>query len=460
MQCKLGQPQSSWAILNKYAIYFQLFHNATRSEMDIALTDAKKMGLLLVVQLVDNQKANPRVRCGGFFVASYVEPPLAQLPNVLFDGSLTKTEHFTYRVAVAPILTSFFVHHGKVVGFEVDIFRLIVAQQKAHALFHFTKTSDVGKMLQQLYVGDIDLVLNLLQIRNHYSYVRTFWHQHRSYCITLPRKLERMHLEVLLHPFEWQIWAVFISVLLLMQLINCIFSTKFNYNLLMICFFGSGPSEHALPSTARLMVCAVCIIMFLLTETYQAILLSLITADTYLKGPETVDEFLNSNMNLYVMNGTIYMIPEKLHPVTHIMSNTMTIYSMFKHATVQACSDASFWNSNPLKMNLPTREELIALQPPVFYSPHCVTFNHLTPLAQKYQEFMNRLFEVGIYHRMQKKWYPKKMFDEQEITFNDSIVLADDLIPVWELLGFGLLFSSLVFVGEWAFFYIRLRCSR
>ncbi|XP_052895569.1 uncharacterized protein LOC128302751 [Anopheles moucheti] len=459
--CNLGQLEKSY-IRNKHSIHFQLFKNTTRTKLDKALMDAKKMGISSVVQLIDNQNENPRVRvrCGGFFVASYLEPPLSQLANVLLNGSLTKLDNFMYHVAVTPISTRFFVQNGNVVGFEVDICRLIIAQQKAYAQFHFTKTSEIGKVLQLLYYGQIDLFLNILQTKQHYSFVRAVWQQHRAYCITLPKKMERMHLELLLHPFEWQIWVVFISVLLLLQLINLIFPTKFNHNLIMICFFGSGPSEHVLPSTARLMVCAVCIIMFLLTETYQAILLSLIATDSHMKNPATVEEFLESNMTLYAIKGSMYMIPEKLLPVTHVVPTSMTIYSMFVHATVQPCSDALFWNTNPLKLNLPVREELISIQPPIFYSPHYVTFNHLSPLAHGYQTYMDRLFEVGIYHHLQSKWYPKKIFDEKEVTFNDSIVLADDLIPVWELLGFGLLFSSLIFVCEWSLFYIRFRWVR
>ncbi|XP_050072589.1 uncharacterized protein LOC126560675 [Anopheles maculipalpis] len=460
-QCNVRQLQQSY-MLNKYAIHFLLSNNASQIIQDQALSEAKKKGILLVVQLFDHQVKNThvKVRCGGFFYTSYLEPPLAELPNLLFNGTLTKLDNFHYHVAAVPIPPNFFVFHGKIVGFEVEIFRLIIARQKAHARFMFSKTSEVAEALQQLYVGQIDLFLNVLQTKQYLNFVQSFWQVHRPYCITLPKRMERMHLEVLLHPFEWQIWFVFLSVLLLMQLINLIFPKKFNHNLIMICFFGSGPSEHMLPSSARLMVCAVCIIIFLLTETYQAILLSLIASNSYMKNPETVDEFMSSNMTLYFFKGLMYMMPAKLHPLMYIIPSSISIYSMFDKATVQPCSDASFWNTNPLKIKLPARDELIALQPPIFYLPHYVTFNHLTPLAQGYQEYMDRLFEVGIYNRIHRKWYPQKMHRKKEATFNDSIVLTDDLIPVWELLGIGLLFSSIVFVSEWTTFYIRLRCIR
>uniref|UniRef100_A0A182MPH2 Uncharacterized protein n=1 Tax=Anopheles culicifacies TaxID=139723 RepID=A0A182MPH2_9DIPT len=286
-RCKMGQLEKTY-IINKYSIHFQLFNNATRSELDKALADAKNMGISLVVQLVENWDGSPRLK-------------------------------------------------------------------KARARFHFTKPSELGKVLQQLYYGKIDLLLNVLQTKEHYNFVRAFWQQHRPYCILLPRKLERMHLEVLLHPFEWRIWAVFVGMLVLMQLVNLIFPAKFNYNLIMICFFGSGPPEHVLPSSARLMVCSVCIILFLLTETYQAILLSLIAADSYMKNPETVDEFLNMNMTLYAIKVSALMLPPELLSVTTAVPKSLTIYSMLIHATVQACSDALFWNTNPLKLNLPTR---------------------------------------------------------------------------------------------------------
>uniref|UniRef100_A0A182T0V1 Uncharacterized protein n=1 Tax=Anopheles maculatus TaxID=74869 RepID=A0A182T0V1_9DIPT len=240
-QCTIEQLEKSY-IKNKYSIHFQLFNNASQIELDKALQVAKQRGLSLVVQLVDNQNGN-----------THLKPPLAQLPNLLLNGTLTKLNNFVYHVAAIPMSTSFFVLRGRIVGFEVDIFRLIIERQKARAQYIFSKPSDIAHVLQQLYGGQIDLLLNVLQTKDHYNFVRAFWQEHRPYCINLPKKLERMHLELLLHPFEWQIWFVFLGVLSFMQLVNLIFPTKFNHNLIMMCFFGSGPSEHVLPSSARLM---------------------------------------------------------------------------------------------------------------------------------------------------------------------------------------------------------------
>uniref|UniRef100_A0A182Q526 Uncharacterized protein n=1 Tax=Anopheles farauti TaxID=69004 RepID=A0A182Q526_9DIPT len=229
-------------------------------------------------------------------------------------------------------------------------------------------------MLQALSTNKLDVMLNMVQIKHPLNIARASWHEHYSYCIILPKQFERMHLELLLHPFEWQIWLLFLTILL-----------------------------------------------------------SLIASDTYVKNPETVDEFLELNMTLYLLHGLQHMVPPKVLPITQIVSPTMSLHATLNHATIQSCLDATYWNTNPLKLNVPSKNELIAIQPPLFYTPYYIMFSKFCPALRYYQQYMDRIFEVGIYQYVRQKWYPKKLFHEKEAAFNDSIVLTDDLIPVWEL---------------------------
>ncbi|KFB45488.1 ABC transporter substrate-binding protein [Anopheles sinensis] len=73
---------------------------------------------------------------------------------------------------------------------------------------------------------------------------------------------------------------------------------------------------------------------------------------------------------------------------------------------------------------------MVPLKPPLFYVQDAVTFSRFSPATRFYQTLMNRLFETGVYQRLQRKWYPDKIYREKDATFNDLIVLTEDLVPI------------------------------
>ncbi|XP_049279387.1 uncharacterized protein LOC125761874 [Anopheles funestus] len=363
----------------------------------------------------------------------------------LFDGNLTIFRNFVYEVGFVPMFLHLYANTTNTFhNLEIAAFLTILEKQGAKYRYHGEK--DLNQLLGKLLLGKMHVLLNYVEISGNY-FEFAYWKDIQEYCIVLPRRYERMHLQLLLTPFKWQIWTVIVLILVAIQIVSFIFPERVPRYLILKCFFGGGVSEHNLTTGSRLILCVICILIFLFTETYQAILLSLMSADPFVKNPETIEEFIEQNQTLIIIKGTQSDMPRKLRSLLKVVDK-MDINMTLTNATVVNCDIAHFLNNNPFGWTLPAKADLIVIKPRLYQRLKHVVFSWTCPAVREYQRYMDHIFEVGLYRQVQLKLYPKLMYSRREQSFNDLIVLTDDLIPVWELLGTGLSVAFACFISE------------
>ncbi|XP_050092191.1 uncharacterized protein LOC126575511 [Anopheles aquasalis] len=315
-------------------------------------------------------------------------------------------------------------------GLEIGNFLTILKKQKA--MYRFYRHTDLAILISKMMRGEIDVLLNPLILSIDYV-ERVYWKDFTYFCITFPRRYERMHIQLLLSPFQWHIWMVIVFIILVVKVLCVLFPKRLHRNLILKCFFGGGVSEHVLTTDNRLIVCSVCVLIFLLTETYQAILLSLMSADPFVKNPQTVEEVIAQQQPIFILKGMKGEYQTELRKLIQEL-NMMYVSVVEQNVTITNCDLGYYLNHQGGK----SVSELIIIQPPLFNRHKFIVFSYMSPATRAYELMMSRMVEVGIYQYEKKAHFPKRIYEQREQTFNDMIVLPEDLVPVWELLGTGL----------------------
>ncbi|XP_053663472.1 uncharacterized protein LOC128712607 [Anopheles marshallii] len=446
----------------KYSIFIQLFHGLSNPQRIHHANDLASGGIMQILQIV-----TPSInysKCSVYITGALAQKVIkvtndSEIEIQLFDGALTNFRNFVYEVGLVPMFMHMYTKKNTFQHLEIAAFLTILKKQGAKYRFH--SETDLNHLLRKMLSGKMHVLLNFVEMSGNY-FEFAYWKDIQEYCIVLPRRYERMHLQLLLTPFKWQIWMVIVLILVMVQVVSLIFPDRVPRYLILKCFFGGGEREHNLTTGSRLIVCAICILIFLFTETYQAILLSLMSADPFVKNPETIDEFIEQNQTLLTLKGTQEDLPSKLRNLVIEVDKT-ELNTTLRYASVASCELAHLLNKNPFDWELPVKADLIVIKPHLFQRLKRIVFSWTCPAFREYQWYMDIMFEVGLYHKNHMKWIPKRVFGRREKSFNDLIVLTDDLIPVWELLGTGFSVALACFIAEnvaFRLFYITQMIKR
>ncbi|XP_035909415.1 uncharacterized protein LOC118511005 [Anopheles stephensi] len=432
----------------KYAVYIQLIRGLPSSRIIFHANELVSSGILQILQFIA-PSANFSNTSNVHVVGALTRRMITVLNDSdaekqLFDGTLTSFKNFTYEVGFVPLFVHLYTKGNTFHNLEIATFLTVLEKQGAGYRFH--GEGNLRELLGKLLSGRMHVLLNSIETSGNY-FEFAHWKDIQEYCIILPRRYERMHLQLLLTPFKWQIWMMIVLILVVIQIISLLYPDRVPRYLILKCFFGGGEPEHNLATGNRLIVCVICILIFLFTETYQAILLSLMSADPFVKNPETIEEFIEQNQTLLIMKGTQSDMPSKLKNLLRAVDR-MDLNMTLKNASVASCDLAHFLNKNPYDWELPVKADLIVIKPRLYYRLKHIVFSWTCPAVREYQRYMDLIYDVGLYHKDQLKWIPERVHRRTEQSFNDLIVLTDDLIPVWELLGTGLSAAFACFVSE------------
>ncbi|XP_035776778.1 uncharacterized protein LOC118458428 [Anopheles albimanus] len=435
------------------AVFIQLFYNFNAEAVKKHALQLKAIGVLKAVQLSVNPShlLESQVYVYGAFMKHWIGAKNnSDAVNLLFSKEIKNMENFIYNVAHIPMHTQSAINSKAISGLEIGNFLTILKKQKA--MYRFHKNIDLGNLIRKMMNGEIDVLLNPLKLSIDYV-ERVYWKDFTYFCIIFPRRYERMHIQLLLSPFQWHIWMVIVLIILVVQMLCVLFPKRLHRNLILKCFFGGGVPEHVLTADNRLIVCSVCVLIFLLTETYQAILLSLMSADPFVKNPQTVEEVVAEKQPILALKGMEGEYQTELKNLVQEL-NMMYASVVKQNVTITNCDTGYYLNHEFGGKNV---SDLIVIQPPLFNRHKFIVFSYMSPATEAYKLMMSRMVEVGIYQYEKKEWFPKRIYEQREQTFNDMIVLPEDLVPVWELFGTGLCLGFLIFIVECSLYWIQER---
>ncbi|XP_058122732.1 uncharacterized protein LOC131293653 [Anopheles ziemanni] len=454
LQCGWGQ-MLLFQNPNKYAIFVQLFHGVAHTQIIQLANELVNYGILKVLQFVASPVDDGQA---SIYISSSITRQWNHVGNnsnavdILFGKRLTSFKGYMYEVGYVPIMVNTYMKNKEFHSLDIEFFKIILRRQGARFRFH--PENLLQPLISKLITGQIDVLLNPVEMNGNY-FEKAYWNNNRQFCVVLPRRYERMHLQLLLTPFKWHIWLVIVLILLAVQLSNLLCPRYIPRLLILRCFFGGGSPEHTLPLVSRLTVCAICVLIFLLSETYQAILLSLMSADPFEKNPETIEEFIALNQTIILLKNEFIQFPKILQK---LIASREIIYidTLLHNATVLNCDTAYYMNSNLAYVHLASKLDLVVLKPPIYWKLHWIAFSWMSPAAREFQRYMHILFDVGVYQKVHQSWFPKRIYKKRDQTFNDLIVLTEDLVPVWELLGTGLFIAFLAFLAEWITYAVTI----
>uniref|UniRef100_A0A182QRW6 Ionotropic glutamate receptor L-glutamate and glycine-binding domain-containing protein n=1 Tax=Anopheles farauti TaxID=69004 RepID=A0A182QRW6_9DIPT len=309
---------------------------------------------------------------------------------------------------------------------------------------------------------EFDLTFAYTDFRPHYMHDVTF-KERGGYCILCPFHTKRDFLRHLLKPFSLSMWLVLGALLVSGRLAGYLFPRWFERNLLEQIFFLS-VTPHRQPFPTRIVSFAVAVLIFFLSEAYNAKIISLMSVSKYFVRPETVAELLVSDYKVAIpgvrASLLIDWLPGKLLPA----GQATAIYrergqSMYQeYCTVTHCymanlhmaSGAGDWGYQQYVLRDRVLERLLTLQ----LATH-------SPFYQTLVEFFERYFQSGLwmYRLDEMNELLERELDTMQTRIGEVVFYFEDLGCVWMLIIVGWLLAGVAFGGELSWVWLQHRLS-
>uniref|UniRef100_A0A182MT02 Uncharacterized protein n=1 Tax=Anopheles culicifacies TaxID=139723 RepID=A0A182MT02_9DIPT len=143
---------------------------------------------------------------------------------------------------------------------------------------------------------EFDITFSYTDFRLHYMHDITF-KERSGYCVLCPFHTQRDFLRHLLKPFSFGIWLVLGVLIIVCRLLGRLFPRLFQRNLLEQIFFAAS-TPHQQPFPTRVVSFSVAVLIFFLSEAYNAKIVSLMSVSKYFDRPETVQPLATLECNL------------------------------------------------------------------------------------------------------------------------------------------------------------------
>uniref|UniRef100_A0A182WBD7 Ionotropic glutamate receptor L-glutamate and glycine-binding domain-containing protein n=1 Tax=Anopheles minimus TaxID=112268 RepID=A0A182WBD7_9DIPT len=294
--------------------------------------------------------------------------------------------------------------------------------------------------------AEFDITFAYTDFRPHYMHDVTF-KERGGYCVLCPFRTERDFLRHLLKPFSFGIWLVLGVLIVVCRLLGQLFPHLFQQNLLEQIFFAAS-TPHRQPFPTRVVSFSVAVLIFFLSEAYNAKIVSLMSISKYFDRPETVHELIESDFKVAIPGVRAPLFAEALPGKLINVKRAEAIYRkrgerMFdEYCTITYCYMAYLhvvigknqYGFQQYVLRDMMLEKLQTLQ----LATH-------SPFYEAFAEFYERYFQSGIWmHRLE--FMNRKLVREMEPKrnlFGEVVFHFDDLVCVWVLIVVGWMLDRL-----------------
>uniref|UniRef100_A0A182RJF9 Ionotropic glutamate receptor L-glutamate and glycine-binding domain-containing protein n=1 Tax=Anopheles funestus TaxID=62324 RepID=A0A182RJF9_ANOFN len=308
--------------------------------------------------------------------------------------------------------------------------------------------------------SEFDLTFAYTGFRPHYMHDVSF-KERGGYCVLCPFHTERDFLRHLLKPFSFGIWFVLGALIVVCRLLGRLFPHLFQRNLLEQIFF-SASTPHRQPFPTRVVSFSVAVLIFFLSEAYNAKIIALMSISKYFDRPETVRELIESDFKIAIPGVRAQLIAEALPGKLITSKRAEAIYRergelMFdEYCTVTYCYMAYLHavigrNRHGFQQYVlrdMVSERLLTLQ----LATH-------SPFYETFAEYYERYFQSGIWtYRLE--FLNRKLVREMDPTgnlFEEVVFHFDDLVCVWVLIVVGWMLGTVGFVTELLWVHLKRR---
>uniref|UniRef100_A0A182M3K1 Ionotropic glutamate receptor C-terminal domain-containing protein n=1 Tax=Anopheles culicifacies TaxID=139723 RepID=A0A182M3K1_9DIPT len=336
-----------------------------------------------------------------------------------------------------------FNDEGIVYGLVPHFVKLVI-QKRCNGTTYFTEDPSIRRAM--------DAVFNIPDDR--FSYPQTFYFREETgiYFIC-PIRTVRDFLRHLLKPFSVGIWIILAGLFAFCRIVQILFPTLYQYDLIALTFFGGGGIEYHQPFAFRIITLTLAILMFFLSEAYNTKIISLMTIAKYYEQPQTIDELHNSDFRILStragskflgpISDNFLSYPATLRAERRLGHRVLEHYCMMMHLGNAWLAVSQQWED--------FLGSLYIVEEPLMIDKNLIQFAQHTPFFDLFETMFGWLNDSGIWaHMLQKSkemlYRGPKMFEATQ--FQEIIFYFNDLYCVWILVVAGWMISTACFVVE------------
>uniref|UniRef100_A0A8W7PHI9 Uncharacterized protein n=1 Tax=Anopheles coluzzii TaxID=1518534 RepID=A0A8W7PHI9_ANOCL len=307
---------------------------------------------------------------------------------------------------------------------------------------------------------EFDLTFAYTSFRAHYMHDVSL-KERGGYCVLCPFHTERDFLRHLLKPFSFGIWVVLGALIVGCRLLGHLFPALFERNLLEQIFFTAGAS-HRQPFPTRIVSFSAAVLIFFLSEAYNAKIVSLMSDSKYFDRPESVRELIESDLKVAIPGVRVSLLAESLPGKLVSRRRADALYRergplLFnEYCTMTYCYLA--YLQTTIGRNIHGFQQYV-LRDMVSEQLRTLQLATHSPFYDTLAEYYERYFQSGIWmYRLE--YMNRKLVREMRSLgsrLEEVVFHFEDLVCVWVLIVVGWVLSTVGFVAELLWVWLEHR---
>uniref|UniRef100_A0A182PIE5 Uncharacterized protein n=1 Tax=Anopheles epiroticus TaxID=199890 RepID=A0A182PIE5_9DIPT len=405
------------------------YHHA--GAIDILYVLEHSNGLYVMVPDVHNRTA----------LVSY---SLSASTELLFPDRLSNLSGQPYKVAcIENRPLTYRDADGRIKGIDVDFIDIIAKHQ--HTIAQYKYTEDPIKPFKSWY--DVEFDMATYRVKHEglaYPFTPLYFPNQFRWCLAVPKTFNRVIHDQVIWPYEPSLWTLILTLaaffivyrLMLKQLLWQHFPTVF-------------PIINTPLQILRIML------LFLLTEYYTAMLTAILGLSEIPVYPKTLSEFANSPIPLLAshLSGYQYVLDNpKVYKKT-IEWNFSAVYDP---------TGLALLTTEMLGKRL-THQHYHLIDEPISTSICLSPFRKTSPRLERFQHYVTRLNEAGIWNHLMNKWVLKdggiragsNIYERKRL--KSTILKLFHFTPVYIIGGYLYIIALFIFVLEHLVYKLQRR---
>jgi hypothetical protein len=395
-----------------------------------------------------------------------------------FPDKLKDLHGYSYRLFAYPHTLTILWHRDKFHGPWIDFIDVMSKHQ--NGTYHFAKMRSIEEAMAQnsfnaVISKEYDFCVNLDISFGGFSIdfqIETF--STDGYCALVPNEPRKSFLSFILTPFDLATWILMIISLILGALIYTCMTRKvslvsigrFFYSIYGL-FLGQSSALFEACSLKNFYFQVFVIFVFLLGTVYQSLIISFVSLNRDVYSIQTFEDLRNRNSDLLIYTDAYFQFLMKSHGtefdkrMTKYTYTNLSVLADENIVFVTPCSLIRYYQFSFRNIS----ESFYQLKTPMisFYLKSIT--RKTNPFAKRMQEYIWRLFDVGILAYFKSQFdiiydeslveYRDSLYDlsDDDILFNEDetigeVLKLNDLLEISYILLIGYGLSTIIFVVE------------
>uniref|UniRef100_A0A8W7PXN9 Uncharacterized protein n=1 Tax=Anopheles coluzzii TaxID=1518534 RepID=A0A8W7PXN9_ANOCL len=375
----------------------------------------------------------------------------------LFPDRLSNLSGQPYKVACIENrpLTYRDASSGRIIGIDVDFIDIIAKHQRTVALFKHT--ADPIKQFKSWY--DVEFDMATFRVPHGglaYPFTPLYFPNQFRWCLAVPKTYDRVIHDQVIWPYQPSLWAMLLSLAAF---------------LIVYRLFLRQPIQHQYPDVFPTIDTPLqllrMLLLFLMTEYYTAKLTAILGLSEVPIYPRTLAEFSSSPIPLLASHrsGYQYLIDNPQVHAKTIEWNFSAQYDPTGMALLQLCDLFPFTigDTTQIMGKRLSHHHFHLIDEPISTSICISPFRKTSPRLVRFQQYVTRLNEAGIWDQLVSKWMLKDgrvsvaHGADKRTSFRSSILELFHFVPVYVIGGYLYTSALIIFILEHLVYRLQQR---